>query len=93
MRQRIVVANTVLTNAQWVLRLPITHTLHLLTLLAGPRQHTPHNACHVIKGGSGALFMQIFRLVIKIEINSANLSEGRGILNVNSEVNAVCVVG
>lgn len=48
--------------------LPITHTLHLLTLLAWPRQRTPHIACSVIKGGSGARFMEIFRPVIKIEI-------------------------
>ncbi len=58
----------VLTIAQWVPLLPITHTLHLLTLLAGHGSTLPRNACSVIKGGSGARFMEIFRLVIKIEI-------------------------
>lgn len=58
----------VLTIAQWAPLLPITHTLHLLTLLAGRSSTLPHNACSVIKGGSGARFIEICRTVIKIEI-------------------------
>lgn len=58
----------VLTIAQWVPLLPITHTLRLLTLLAGRGGALPQNACSVIKGGSGARFMEICRSVIKIEI-------------------------
>lgn len=58
----------VLTIAQWVPLFPITHTLHLLTLLVGRGGTLPQSACSVIRGGSGARFIEICRTVIKIEI-------------------------